>query len=181
MLSGLLCLSYAARAADVPDVGSFLVATSKTPDSGFARTVILLVHYDAQGVVGLIVNRPSKAKLPELMPKTKYPEQTIYAGGPVPFGVHTLIRARTKPDGASTVLEDVYFISGQKEVERFQDRAKAPVFRVYLGYAGWTGPQLENELKLGFWSVTQGESKYVFDDNPATLWQRIANRALARR
>ena len=40
--------------------GKLLVASRDLPDPNFAKTVILLVQYDDEGVVGLIVNRRSQ-------------------------------------------------------------------------------------------------------------------------
>jgi len=44
---------------------------------------------------------------------------------------------------------------------------------VYLGYSGWTGPQLEHELDLGAWYIFQGSAKAVFDSDPESLWDRF--------
>jgi putative transcriptional regulator len=50
-------------------------------------------------------------------------------------------------------------------------------FHVYLGYAGWTGPQLCHEVDIGGWFIFPGDAALVFDPNPATLWSRLIEKA----
>src|ERR1017187_9055902 len=55
----------------------------------------------------------------------------------------------------------------------FASATDADAVRVYLGYSGWTEPQLEHELDLGAWYIFQGSAKAVFDSNPESLWERF--------
>ena len=46
--------------------------------------------------------------------------------------------------------------------------------RFFVGYAGWGPGQLENELNLGGWPVTQAHADVVFDpDADDGLWMRV--------
>src|SRR5512146_88504 len=51
----------------LPAKGKFLVASRNLLDPRFRETVVLLIDYSAQGAAGLIINRPSKAHLAELL------------------------------------------------------------------------------------------------------------------
>ena len=55
----------------------------------------------------------------------------------------------------------------------FAAAADADTVHVYLGYSGWTEPQLENELDLGAWYIFQGSAKAVFDSDPDSMWERL--------
>ena len=48
--------------------GMFLVASRGLVDANFSESVVLLLEYDAKGALGLIVNRPTKVQLTELLP-----------------------------------------------------------------------------------------------------------------
>ena len=62
------------------------MASRDLADPNFAETVVLLVHYDAQGGVGLILNRPTDVPLSrglEDLKPAKERSDTVYLGGPV--------------------------------------------------------------------------------------------------
>src|SRR5437660_5890103 len=48
--------------------GKFLVASRDLLDPNFAETVVLLVHYEEDGVVGLIINRRTRIPVARLFP-----------------------------------------------------------------------------------------------------------------
>ena len=51
-----------------PARGMFLVASRDLVDPNFSESVVLLLEYDAKGALGLIVNRPTKLQLTDLLP-----------------------------------------------------------------------------------------------------------------
>ena len=71
VLSVLLaaCLLPGAGTADErPAKGKLLVATEQIHRDLFTQTVVLLLHYDETGAVGLVVNRPTDVAPSELLP-----------------------------------------------------------------------------------------------------------------
>ena len=48
--------------------------------------------------------------------------------------------------------------------------------RIYVGYAGWAGGQLEDEIDEGAWYVVPAEPADVFDTDPEHLWRRVLRR-----
>ena len=105
----VLCLEGAVRLAEAQSTlpadlgaGKLLVASRDLPDPNFAKTVILLVQYDADGVVGLILNRRSKVPISRVLGEVagaKERPDPVYAGGPVGrTEVLALVRAR-RPSG----------------------------------------------------------------------------------
>jgi putative transcriptional regulator len=158
--------------------GKFLVASRDLPDPNFAKSVVLLVQYDDDGVVGLIVNRRSKVPLSRVLgdvPGAKDRPDPIYAGGPVgKTGVLALLRAPAKPGDAKRVFADVYLISSKELLQKtIASPATSNAFHVYLGYAGWAPGQLEHEVDLGAWYIFHGNAAAVFDSDPDTLWSRL--------
>ena len=49
--------------------GRLLVASRDLSDPNFAETVVLLVRHDDEGVLGLILNRPSDTTVAEAVPQ----------------------------------------------------------------------------------------------------------------
>src|SRR5882672_2802424 len=98
--------------------GKFLVASRDLLDPNFAETVVLLVHYDDDSVLGLIINRRTKVPIsrafPELPESAKGRSDPIYSGGPVERAVAlALLRSRGRPEGADPVFADVSLVSAK--------------------------------------------------------------------
>ncbi len=68
--------------------GNLLVATRKSVDPELAKTVVLLVHFDEQGAIGLVVNRPSNVPMSEVFPALKTAAVRFLRAGrsPLEFG-----------------------------------------------------------------------------------------------
>ena len=49
--------------------GRFLVASRGLADPNFARSVVLLLRHDADGAMGIIVNRPTRVSAQEVLPE----------------------------------------------------------------------------------------------------------------
>ncbi len=139
--------------------GSLLVATPKSLDPDFSRTVVLLIHYDSEAAIGLILNKPTDVPISEVLPEAKGQPIKVYAGGPVMIGVRALLRTNSAP----------FYTLITKRTQILDRIASAPPpasFRIYAGYTGWTTRQLESEVARGLWKVAPVD--------PGTLWPRLA-------
>jgi putative transcriptional regulator len=159
-------------------VGSLLVASRSLADPNFAETVILLVHYDAGGVVGLILNRRTDMPLSQVLEgleAAKGLSDPVYLGGPLETPVlFALLQSAAKLDGAEHIFGSVYLISKKALFEQIiSTRPDSSVFHVYLGYAGWSPGQLRTEVQLGAWFIFQADAKTVFDADPDSLWPQM--------
>lgn len=161
--------------------GKLLVASRDLADPIFAKTVVLLVHYDDDGVVGLMLNRRSKIPLSRVFQQlqaAKDRSEPAYLGGPVEIStVFALLRSKAKQELAEHILGDVYLIATKSLLEKTLSAKTDPgVFHVYLGYAGWSPEQLRNEVQAGAWFIFQGDPQIVFNSNPDSLWSQMIRR-----
>jgi putative transcriptional regulator len=168
------------QSKNVKDLGAgkLLVASRNLADPNFAQTVVLLVHYDAEGVVGLILNRRTHVPLSRVLEGLKAAKDRsdpVYLGGPVETpAVFALLRSPAKLEGAEHVFGGVYLISTQTLFEQtFSSRPDPGVFHVYLGYAGWTKDQLRKEVELGAWFIFPADASTVFNSDPDSLWPQM--------
>ena len=166
----------ATRAQDLK-AGQLLIATQKSRDPEFSRRVVLLIHCDGRGAAGLIINRPSDVTLARVFPELQGAEtghDPVYLGGPIGAGARALLRSRTKPEKAERLFADVYTIPGHHLLEKLAAEGKrSNIFRVYVGYTGWSLQQLKSEVSRGLWDVRSGDARAVFDPRPGTLWTRL--------
>jgi putative AlgH/UPF0301 family transcriptional regulator len=156
--------------------GRLLVASPTLTDPDFAETVILLVHCDSDGVIGLIVNRRTNVPLSRVLEQfaaAKGRSDPVYLGGPVQTpAVFALLRSTAKLEGAKQILSGVYWISTKTLFEKAISGKPGPdSFHVYLGYAGWSDDQLRNEVQLGAWFIFQGDEEAIFNSDPDSLWR----------
>jgi len=162
------------------DLGAakLLVASRDLADPNFAETVVLLVRHDAEGVVGLILNRRTDVPLSRVFEGLKGAQgrsDPVYLGGPVErpaaFG---LLQSQSKLEGAEHIFGRVYLITTKTLFEQtISARPDPGVFHVYLGYAGWTHDQLRQEVELGAWFIFQADARTVFDSDPDSLWSQM--------
>ena len=165
---------------DQVGVGKLLVASRNLGDPNFMKTVILVVQYDAGGVVGLILNRRTDLPVSTVLDGVKGAKDRsdpVYAGGPVdPQVILGVFKSPTKVrhDGAKQVFDQVYQVSTKAQLEQiFSDHTPASAVHLYLGYAGWTVEQLKMEMKVGAWFVFPADAETVFSSDPDALWPQM--------
>lgn len=172
-------LSVAVSRCAKPAKGKFLVAKRGMGDRRFAEAVILLVDYDDNGAVGLIINRRSKVTLSAALPQIdslRDRKDELFLGGPVsPQQLMLLIRSSEAPEGAVEVFDSIYFSPGPSLLEHvLRDRHQR--FRAYAGYAGWGPGQLDVELDRGDWFVADADAHSIFSDMPSSIWPALIAR-----
>jgi putative transcriptional regulator len=166
--------------------GKLLVASRGLADPHFAKTVVLLVHYDAEGVVGLILNRRTDVPLSRVLEglkAAKHLSDPVYLGGPVETpAVFALLQSPAKVEGAQRIFGAVYLISTKTLFEQtISARPDPKGFHVYLGSAGWTNDQLRKEVELGAWFIFQADAGAVFDSDPDSLWPQMIQKTELKR
>jgi putative transcriptional regulator len=175
----LVCGMLPAQSRRIEDLaaGRLLVMEPRDADPVFAESVILLIHYDTDGVVGLRLNQPSRVPLSRLqeLNGTAKRSDPAYIGGPVRIEeVTALVRAPSAPRDAAHVTADVYAVQSKSGLEAALKASTGPAdLRVYLGYCGWVIPQLKNEVTRGSWYIFDHGERFAFDSAPGTVWKRL--------
>lgn len=154
--------------------GQLLVSHPQLRDDHFRETVVLLHSHDVQdGALGVIINRPLGRVLGQietsasLAPLDGVP---LFEGGPVATD-------RLAFGGWSFPAQ------GEPEVRFGLDQAEAAALAVdgrfrlagYVGYAGWSPGQLENELKMNAWAVCPFDELCLKFEG-VDLWKKLLER-----
>ena len=158
--------------------GKFLVAHRKLADPNFRESVVLIVHYDSKGAMGLIVNRKTKITLARIFEDVKGAadqSDPLFFGGPVETrSILALTRSDSKPREATPVFQDIYLVTRKMQLDKAVAAGPDPKrFRAFMGYSGWGAGQLEAEMATGSWYVFPGSTATVFDSAPASVWDRM--------
>ncbi len=172
--------------------GKLLIAAPRMVDPNFARTVVLVLHHDLGGSLGLVLNRPSQLDLDEPLAQWSSlagAPRVVFVGGPVASAA-AICLARLRPDrpGGGGLLGFAYETpQGWRSVgarigtlDLNGDPAAAAlsveVIRVFAGYAGWGPGQLPAELGLGGWMVAEAGDGDAFSTDPGSLWKSVLRR-----
>lgn len=161
--------------------GILLVARRGMPDPRFRQSVILLVGYDLNGAIGLIINRKSTAKLENLVPDLHGLDKQghhVYFGGPVGIErLKFLVRSKSEPPDAVHVMDDLFISGSHEALEQMLKLDKSQKeFRIYLGYAGWGPKQLSGEIERRDWYLHKARIEDVFNNHQDSMWQELINR-----
>lgn len=137
-------------------------------DPNFKRSVILLCQYSAEGSYGLVLNRPARMPLSEIFENvdwkgfSKQALHKVYIGGPVqPEELQVLQITDETIEEAVLVAPKVHVGGHFNDLETLL-QAEPDKLRLFLGYSGWAGGQLEAEVTAGAWEVLGGEVHRVF-------------------
>ncbi|MEE9135678.1 MAG: YqgE/AlgH family protein, partial [Gammaproteobacteria bacterium] len=176
---GLILQSGQAAADRMPAKGKLLVADKSLIDPNFYQSVVLLVDYNENGAMGIVINRVSDISpsrmLPDIQELESYNGQ-VYVGGPVAaYGVLVLLKSRDIPGGAENVFGAVHISGDSQLLRQLSARGLGErELRLYAGYAGWTAGQLENEIDRGDWHLVPATEEIVFSERPQDIWNQLA-------
>jgi len=141
----------------------------------FAQTVILLLHHDETGALGLVVNRPIDASAIEslrLQEDLAAYRDSFYWGGPVSQSiVRALLRTDTPPEDAVQIFDAVHLVN--MDEASLATASKAPMLRFFVGYAGWSPGQLEHELAIDSWHILPATEELVFAEDTGDTWRKL--------
>lgn len=161
--------------------GSLLIANPVLPDPNFSRTVILLCDHDEQGSFGLVINRSTQLKAPDLFLNInilKSYNEKIYLGGPVSQSmVFFLCRSPSAAGKLDEICSGVYLGSNLETLESLYSSLENPEqdIRFYLGYSGWSGGQLAEEMEQNSWLVQRANEQFIFLDSESLIWPKAVN------
>ena len=160
-----------------PMAPSLLVASPLLMDPNFLHAVVLIIEHDENGAMGIILNRSLPVTLAHICEESHLTYAgdaavTAFRGGPVePHRGIILVRGGM-PQPEDTVLDFTDFISYRKDLLETLLQQPDAAYRLYLGYAGWSPDQLEQEMAQGAWGRLPLKPEWLMDPEPKTLWQR---------
>lgn len=155
--------------------GKILIADPYLQDGEFTRSVILMNSYSKTGAVGFILNRPTTILVHEAFNDFPTFNVPIYYGGPVDknilFYVHTL--GEIIPD-SELIAGTTYFGGNFQVLKKLiqEEKIKPNQIQFFLGYAGWSPNQLEDEISDGTWLIGNFKSSYLFHKNYNEVWRK---------
>lgn len=157
--------------------GQLLISSGGLYDPNFRHTVVLIGEHNADGALGVVLNRALNVTVEQAVPALRdlvSPGELLYQGGPVQPTSPVLLAQLRRPDLADIlVFGSVGFLVGDISDDLRPDIVRG---RVYAGYSGWGPGQLEAEMDADSWILDPAQEDDVFTDEPDLLWSRVLKR-----
>lgn len=166
--------------------GKFLIAMPGIGDPRFEQAVILVCLHTPNHAMGLIVNKPKdELTLGDVLDRLGIeatqvpPSRCVLNGGPVKQDRGYVLHSEdfATVEATQSVAPGISLTVTRDVLEALASPADAPSdFVLALGYAGWAGGQLEQELLQNVWLVADVEREIVFDQSHEEKWSRAIRR-----
>jgi putative transcriptional regulator len=168
--------------------GGILIAMPGMADPRFQRSVIYLCTHDDNGAMGLVVNQPRGAMtfrnlavqldLMEPEDAIRLPERISHApilrGGPVePSRGFVLHSDDFLVDDSTRRMSQGICLTATLDILKAIMKDQGPTDSIVaLGYAGWSGGQLERELQENAWLHAPCDPKLLFSGGFESKYDR---------
>jgi putative transcriptional regulator len=160
----------------------FLVAMPALEDPNFRECVTFICEHNAEGALGIIINRPMNVVLDDVLKQLSLKANDsdtgaspVYLGGPVQTERGFVIHEPLGQWEATLKVSQSLGVTTSRDVLEAVAAGKGPErCFVALGYAGWTAGQLEEEMKSNAWLSTPADPHIIFDTPVELRWQAAA-------
>ena len=149
--------------------GSLLLAHPALEEPTFRHAVILMSEHNDEGAMGVVLNRPAGKRLGALsgyFALGTLAQVPIFSGGPVQDRQLILVAWETQAEGFR-----MHFWIEPLKAEQFLQEGMH--MRAFLGYAGWTRGQLDNELKHNTWVIADIPPDLIESPQDEGLWRKV--------
>jgi len=147
----------------------FLLAMPGLVSDYFGNTITYVCEHNESGAMGLMINRPMELPLSKLLEQLEIDvlvklADPVLEGGPVGSHQGFVLHTEDARFDTSVALGNGLMLSTAKHLLQAIGNGTGPTrYLVALGYAGWAGGQLENELKQNAWLTCPASLDVLFD------------------
>ena len=161
--------------------GQLLIAMPSMSDPRFARTVIYLCAHNAEGAMGLVLNRTiTSITFRDLLAELKVDDApaeasapAIHFGGPVETGRGFVLHSTDYVGPDSMPLAGTMALTATVDILKAIATGNGPRRHLLaLGYAGWGPGQLDGELQENAWLSVEADPDLVFGAELDAKWER---------
>ena len=137
-------------------------------DPNFHKTLVYIAQHDAEGAMGLVMNRPLGKNLAEVTAGPGMSEVLsqvpVFTGGPV--RPETLLVALFEKVGTEVTCR----LDAPLEQAEAMVQSGDGWVRAFAGYAGWSEGQLDGEMTEKAWTVCTPDPFLFNDKLTSGLW-----------
>lgn len=159
--------------------GQLLLALPGIGDPRFEHSVIAMISHDEDGAMGIGISDPIEGMTVgavldqlEIAHDGVALDMPVFLGGPVEQSRGFVLHSSDWGGEGAVEVAGRWTVSSSHDILRAIGEGRGPSrWLVALGYAGWAGGQLEDEMVRHGWHVTPGSDALLFDTPPEERWQ----------
>lgn len=160
----------------------FLIAMPGLRDPNFSRTVTYLCEHSEQGAMGIVINRPMEIRLGEVLAQLEIEsndravlDAPVYLGGPVQPERGFVLHSGDHCFDSTLAITPEISVTTSRDVLEAIAAGRGPEHRlIALGYAGWGGGQLEEEMGANAWLSGPADQTIIFHMPAEARWLAAA-------
>tara|TARA_Y100000590_G_scaffold467215_1_gene645402 strand:+ start:1213 stop:1848 length:636 start_codon:yes stop_codon:yes gene_type:complete len=164
----------------------FLVASKSMKDPRFKNTVIIMLDNDETGAWGLVINKPlASVPLSSIIhkPKSITLEQKklynvnipIYWGGPVNENKILILHSQEYKNETTKNFKNLSISSDSKILFEIAENKGPKKSLVILGISSWGPGQLEGEMEMETWALSEVNTDLIFETDNSKKWFNAIN------
>jgi putative transcriptional regulator len=159
-----------------------LIAMPSMLDPNFARSVALVCQHDANGALGIVINRITPLTVGDVLSQLGIAVENpalaaapVHQGGPVQPERGFVLHDGDPAYEASLAIAPGLNLTTSRDVLEALAAGRGPRRALLaLGYAGWGAGQLESELRDNAWLTVDADHDLIFDLPIGARWERAA-------
>lgn len=154
-------------------INHFLIAMPSLRDPNFDRTVTLICQHDEHGALGIVINRVVDLTVADILEQMNitgssgaHSSTPVHYGGPVHLDRGFVLHEATEPlqwQSTLPVTGRIALTTSRDILEAIACNQGPKDHLVALGYAGWSGGQLEEEIRANAWLSGPADYGIVFN------------------
>tara|TARA_E500000318_G_scaffold78780_4_gene73678 strand:- start:202 stop:792 length:591 start_codon:yes stop_codon:yes gene_type:complete len=162
--------------------GQLLVAMPAMRDPRFARSVIYICVHNADGAIGLVVNRlVGSIEFGDLIEQLDMSlgemevvnNPPVHFGGPVDTERGFVLHSADYQSEETLDIDEEFGLTATVDIVRTIASGSGPKSHLLaLGYAGWGPGQLDGEIQENAWLNVDADNALVFDTDLDSKWDR---------
>lgn len=152
--------------------GQFLLAMPGVVGGSLADTIIYVCEHNADGALGLVVNRPTDITVGDLLQRIDLDlsleigpvkDAPVLFGGPVQTDRGFVLHIPAGSYSSSVTLGGMTLTTSRDVLQDVSQGVGPDRLMVSLGYAGWGPGQLESEMASNAWLNVAANQEILFD------------------
>jgi putative transcriptional regulator len=157
----------------------FLIAMPAMADPNFAQTVTLVCEHNAQGALGIVINRPLTMTFADVFAQlhldasqSKVAGDPVLQGGPVQTDRGFVLHSPGPLWDSTLPVSDWLHLTTSRDILEALARGEGPAAAlIALGYAGWDAGQLEAEVAQNAWLTVPADEQLLFATALDDRWE----------
>jgi putative transcriptional regulator len=148
----------------------FLLAMPCLSEGIFSHSVAYICEHGESGAMGIVINQPLDLSVDEIFehlqinPRQDFSDIPVMAGGPVQIDHGFVLHRKcdTRWEASLKVTSEITLTTSRDILRAIANDNGPDEHLIALGYAGWAGGQLEQELAENSWLTLPANSDIIF-------------------